>query len=120
MSDLQDTLDAIAQLVIPRCGHCSASLSTDSGALDYCGPDCQAAWIAAKAQVGELAGYREPRELMLPGVDRDDLEVLEQVAARDAVRRVGIRAWDEMLLAGEKPAQVSRVFTEVIEKGEQT
>lgn len=103
MSDVQGVLDAINQLVAPVCGYCSTPLST-AGVLDFCRPDCQAAWTAAEARVEELVGYREPCELVLPGVARGDLEVFEQVAARDAARGVGVRAWDAKLLAEEKPA----------------
>lgn len=120
MSDVEGVLDAINQLVAPVCGYCSAPLST-VGVLDFCGPDCQAAWSADAAWVEELVGYREPCELVLPGVTRGDLAVFEQVAARDAARGVGVRAWDVKLLAEEKPACSGLAgVAEVIEKGEQT
>lgn len=63
MSDLQATLDAIDELAVHECGHCSKPLPADSESPDYCGPDCQSAWLAAKQEVIELVGYREPDDL---------------------------------------------------------
>lgn len=63
MTDLQATLDAIDQLAVHECGHCARPLPADGESLDYCGPDCQASWLAAKLEVDELVGYREPYDL---------------------------------------------------------
>lgn len=63
MTDLQATLDAIAQVAVHQCGYCSRPLSEGSESPDYCGPVCQQAWVSERQQIIELVGYDEPGDL---------------------------------------------------------
>jgi hypothetical protein len=63
VADLQDTLDAIAEVAVHRCGHCDEPLPPTAASPDFCGPACQRAWTEQQAEIVALVGYREPLEL---------------------------------------------------------
>lgn len=119
MSDLQDTLDAIDQLAVHECGHCSKPLREDGPSQDYCNQDCQAAWLGNKRRVDELVGYREPVDLMYsqpaqsrPGGFTTQIDVEAALAERGrpfARERLGY--WSEPRRTERDEAAIERVQT---------
>lgn len=54
MTDLQATLDAIDELAVHECGHCSKPLADDGPSMDFCSEEHQAAWLGNKRRVEQL------------------------------------------------------------------
>lgn len=63
VSDVQDNLDAIAELAVHRCGNCDEPLAVNAPSPDFCDDVCQQQWTKRKVEVDELIGYREPFDL---------------------------------------------------------
>lgn len=81
MTDLQATLDAIDELAVHECAHCSERLPVDSESLNYCDDECQAAWLSEQRQIVDLVGYREPDDLAAHAYNQVELRSPETTPA---------------------------------------